>query len=105
MRSGINKSKCSDEDTVYHSSTIKIEANLRNKTWPQLKMTVYMIMEAQQPVRGLWLNIGLFAQSLHTLYIVLKGSLISDFCGTAVRKPPSFSISHSLSIAPTIIFL
>lgn len=45
-------------------------------------------------------NIGLFAQPLHALHIVLHGSGVGDLCGTASRKPASFSISHSLPVAP-----
>lgn len=45
-------------------------------------------------------NISLFAQALHALHVVLHGSWVGDLCGTAGRKPASFSISHSLTIAP-----
>lgn len=45
-------------------------------------------------------NIGLFAQPLHSLHIVLHGSKVGDLCGAARRKPAFYSISHSLPVAP-----
>lgn len=46
-------------------------------------------------------DVGLFAQTLHTLYVALHGVRVGDLCGTAIRKPAPHSISHSLPIAPS----
>ncbi len=51
-------------------------------------------------VSGVRSDVGLLAQSLHTLYVVLHGGAVCDLSGTVGRKPASLAISHPLSMTP-----
>lgn len=45
-------------------------------------------------------DVGLLAQSLHTLYVVLHGGAVCDLSGTVGRKPAPLTISHPFSMTP-----
>lgn len=51
-------------------------------------------------VVGISSNVGLFAESFHTLDVVLHGSAVGDLSGTTSRKPASLAISHALAVTP-----